>query len=214
MKIYIIRHGETSANAAGVLQGWSDIPLNEAGFELARLTGEALKGVKFDAAISSPLSRARQTAETFLAASGNADVRIETDERIKEGNMGSWEGRRCRNDCEISEENLKTFFTDPFKLPGGGFPGGETMAQIRERSQEFLRELMARDDDRTYLVSTHGLLLRAMLNMFYEDKENFWHDHVPYNCVMNIIDAHGGAGSLTGDDVIFYDRSKCIDRYV
>lgn len=214
MRIYILRHGETSANAAGVLQGWSDIPLNQAGIDLAHMTGEALKDVRFDAAISSPLIRARQTAEIFLKASGNTHVEIQIDERIKEGNMGCWEGLRCRGVCEIGEENKAIFFSDPFKLPGGGFPGGETMAQIRDRSQEFLRELMARDDDRTYLVSTHGLLLRAMLNMFYEDKENFWHDHVPYNCVMNIIDAEGGVGRLTGDDLVFYDRNKCIDRYV
>ena len=215
MKIYIIRHGETDANALGVLQGWTDIPLNQSGIELARITGEAMKDIKFDAAISSPLSRAHQTAETFLAASGNVHVKLEYDDRIKEAFMGDWEGLKCgKKGCDIGEENMKVFFSDPFELPGGGFPGGETIQQVCDRSQQFLRELIARDDDRTYLVSTHGLLLRAMLNMFYEDKKDFWHGHIPYNCVINIIDAEGGKATLTGDDLIFYDRSKCIDRYV
>ena len=61
MKLYIIRHGETPWNAEGRLQGQTDIPLNENGIRLAKITGEALKDVPFDFAISSPLKRARQT---------------------------------------------------------------------------------------------------------------------------------------------------------
>ena len=59
MKLYIIRHGETPWNAEGRLQGQTDIPLNENGIRLAKITGEALKDVPFDFAISSPLKRAR-----------------------------------------------------------------------------------------------------------------------------------------------------------
>ncbi len=93
MKLYIIRHGETSWNAEGRLQGQTDIPLNENGIRLAKITGEALKEVPFDLAISSPLKRARQTAELVLAG---RQVPVLEDARIEELSFGSWEGLGCR----------------------------------------------------------------------------------------------------------------------
>ena len=87
MKLYIIRHGETSWNAEGRLQGQTDIPLNENGIRLAKITGEALKEVPFDLAISSPLKRARQTADLVLAG---RQVPVLEDARIEELSFGSW----------------------------------------------------------------------------------------------------------------------------
>ena len=59
MKIYIIRHGETDWNKVRRLQGRSDIPLNEEGRRLARITGEALSSVNFRCIYTSPLRRAK-----------------------------------------------------------------------------------------------------------------------------------------------------------
>lgn len=55
MQIYIIRHGETDWNTKRLLQGATDIPLNQNGIEAARLTAEALKEIPFDAIYTSPL---------------------------------------------------------------------------------------------------------------------------------------------------------------
>ena len=63
MKLYIIRHGQTEWNKQKRLQGRSDIPLNEYGIQLARETKAGLKDVKFDLAFTSPLQRAKKTAE-------------------------------------------------------------------------------------------------------------------------------------------------------
>ena len=63
MKIYILRHGETTLNSKGVMQGWLDEPLNENGRKLAALSGQAMKGVHFDECISSPFIRATETAD-------------------------------------------------------------------------------------------------------------------------------------------------------
>ena len=82
MQFYIVRHGETKANVDGYLQGWSNDPLNENGIRLAVITGQAMKDIKFDYCISSPLIRARETAEIILRESGN-EILIQTDDRIK-----------------------------------------------------------------------------------------------------------------------------------
>ena len=85
MKLYIIRHGETDLNAKGILQGWIDPPINRSGRELAAMTGRAMKDIRFDRCISSPLCRAWETAEILLRESGN-ETEIETDDRIREMN--------------------------------------------------------------------------------------------------------------------------------
>ena len=66
MKLYIIRHGQTDWNRARRLQGRTDIPLNEWGRRVAELTREGLKDVTFDVAFTSPLIRAKETAELIL----------------------------------------------------------------------------------------------------------------------------------------------------
>ena len=67
MKMYIIRHGQTPWNARKCLQGRSDVDLNENGIYLAELTGKALRDVTFDMAFTSPLIRAKHTAQCILA---------------------------------------------------------------------------------------------------------------------------------------------------
>lgn len=91
MLLYIIRHGETSWNVMRKIQGATDIPLNENGIRLAKITGEKLADVPFDAAISSPLQRAYKTAQLVL---GHREIPIETDERIQEISFGDLEGEQ------------------------------------------------------------------------------------------------------------------------
>jgi broad specificity phosphatase PhoE len=204
MRIYIVRHGETEANKNGYLQGWTDVPLNENGRIIAELTGRGIKGIRFDHCISSPLIRAKETAEILLRESGNS-VSISFDDRIKEMNFGSLEGMSVR------DGKLIQFLKEP--IVDYKFPDGESFQEVMKRTQEFLKELISKDDGKTYLVSTHGCALRAMLNFLYEDKDDYWHGHVPYNCCVNIIEVKNGTAKLIADDIIYYDPALAIDRY-
>ena len=206
MLIYIIRHGETDLNVKGVLQGWVDEPLNESGMRLARITGEKMGGIRFDDCFSSPLQRAAETARIVLEASGN-DLPIRYDDRLREISFGVAEGRHRST---LGEQGRR-FFEEPFRYEP--FPGGESIRQVCARTQSFLTELLLRDDGKTYLLSTHGCALRAMLNYLYEDPSDFWHVHVPYNRAVSIVEGRNGRGRLIGDDVIYYDRSQIVDRY-
>ena len=212
MQIYIIRHGETDGNVKGIFQGNTDFPLNEKGKELARLTGHALKDIRFQECLSSPLSRASQTAEIVLRESGNTDCPIIYDDRLREIHFGDWEMKKMRHgECEVPEEDVRLFFTDPFKLRA--FPGGENVFQVCKRTQDFLKELINRNDDRTYLISVHGCAFRAMLNSYYDDPSDFWQGGVPLNCSLSMIKTTEGTSCLVFDNIIFYDRSKIVDRY-
>ena len=204
MRIYIVRHGETEANKQGYVQGWTDVPLNENGRILAELTGRGMKDIRFDHCFSSPLIRAKETAEIILRESGNS-VSVSFDDRIKEMNFGSFEG------ISVRDEQVAHFLKDPvvdFKIPGG-----ESIQEVMKRTQEFLKEFIAKDDGKTYLVSTHGCALRAMLNFLYDNPEDYWHKHIPYNCCVNIIYVKNGAAKLIADDKIYYDPELAIDRY-
>lgn len=219
MLIYILRHGETDYNITGRLQGWADIPLNAKGVALAAQTGEGLKGTHFDVCFSSPLIRAVETARQVLGHSGNMDTPIQTDDRLKEIHMGRFEGLGCKSDhYELPpESDFPNFFKDGFSF--SGFPGGETVKQVCRRSADFLEEIIQNPQlqDKTVLISGHGCSSRALLNYFYEDKDNFWRGHVPYNCSINIVrvDTENGEkkSQILEEDKIFYDRNQIVDVY-
>ena len=80
MNIYVIRHGQTPWNVERRLQGRSDTDLNEIGREMAIETGKAFQKVHFDVVFTSPLKRARETAELFL---GDRKVPVIEEPRIR-----------------------------------------------------------------------------------------------------------------------------------
>ena len=203
MLIYIVRHGETDLNRQGIMQGWLDEPLNENGILLAKLTGQGMKSIRFDACISSPLCRAWKTARLVLEESGNGELPISTDERLKELGFGDCEGMRV-DQWPLPYAEAQKIFTDTFAF--GGLPNAETISALCARTSAFLDELIARDDDKTWLVATHGCALRAMLNRFYDDPTDFWQGQTPPNCAVNILEAKGGQAKLIARDYLYYDE--------
>lgn len=199
MRLYVIRHGETAWNALRKIQGATDIPLNENGMRLAKITGERLKDVPFDLAITSPLQRAFQTAVLVL---GDRSVPIETDARIQEISFGDLEG------MQISQVDpahpFYNFFADAYHyVPARN---GESIYDVCARTQGFYEELIHRPDleDKTVLVATHGCVVRALLQPLYEDGSDFWQGGVCPNCGVNIIEVKGGESTLLERDKIYY----------
>lgn len=180
--------------------------MNQNGRDLAVVTGQSMKGIHFDDCISSPLKRSVETCEIILNECG-CDIPIKTDERIREIYFGSLEGKPLSAMGEPGE----LFFDDPFNFIG--FPEGECIQEVSQRTQSFLRDLLSRADDKTYLIGMHGCAVRAMLNYLYEDPSDFWHGHVPYNCSVNIIEEKNGIVKLIADDKIYYDLSLIKDFY-
>lgn len=214
MLIFIIRHGETDYNVKSKLQGWIDNPLNQNGIDLAIITGSALRNTHFDLAISSPLIRAYDTAKYILEYSNNFNTPIITDDRLKEISFGAWEGLSCSKDhYELPEPGFDIFFKDPFSMKP--FPEGENVSMVCIRTGLFLRELIHNEElrDKTILLSMHGCSMRAILNSIYDDKRDFWHGRVPFNCAVNIVEYKNNMLKLIGEDLIYYDRALCIDRY-
>lgn len=201
MLIYIVRHGLTEWNKLKKLQGVADVPLAKEGILLAEKTGEALKDVKFDICFTSPLSRARQTAECVL---GDRNVPIIPDKRIQEINFGDLEGG-CVRDAEGNyiDPQVETFFRDPvnFKRP----ENGEDIFDVIARTKDFWEEKTSDPSltDKTVLVASHGCAVRALLQNIYHDPENFWHGCVPPNCCVNLVEVKNGKTVLLEEDKVY-----------
>lgn len=210
MKLYIVRHGETPWNALKKIQGTADISLNEKGRELARLTGEALREIPFDFAISSPLKRALETARLIL---GDREVPVYTDRRIREISFGEMEGTSLLDGTGGKfAEDFQLFFHEPEKYRPPR--GGESLAAVCERTGDFLTELLRREayEDATILITSHGCAVRAMLQRFYPEGSGFWHGKVPPNCSVNIVEGRRGEGKLIAEDVIYYGNTEIVRK--
>ncbi|MGN0709350.1 MAG: histidine phosphatase family protein [Anaerovoracaceae bacterium] len=214
MKIYIIRHGETDCNRKSILAGWLDVPLNEKGRELAKITAEALSDVKFDCAFSSPLSRAYETAEIMLRYNSHEAPGIVKDDRLREMYFGSWEGLCFSPDnFELPTKDFNKLYSDPFDFRNA--PDGESTRQVCDRTGEFYRELIHREDlkDSTVLVATHGYALRCLLQQLYDDQSFMHEKKVADNCAVNIIEVKDGKSTRTGKNLIYYDKSLSYNPY-
>ena len=204
MKMYIIRHGQTPWNARKCLQGRSDVDLNENGIYLAELTRKALRDVTFDMAFTSPLIRAKHTAQCILAG---RKVPIIEDERLIEISFGIYEG------CCYAEENrqvpqqwIENFFHAPQDYVAA--PGGESLDDVEKRTRNFMEDICSRKElqDKTILVSTHGCALRGLLNSIREsNREDYWHGGVSKNCAVSIVTCNRGEKPvLVEENHIYY----------
>lgn len=208
MRLFIIRHGQTPWNAKKRLQGRSDIDLNENGMRLAKLTGEALRDVPFAAAFTSPLIRARHTAEYVLAG---RDIPIIEDERLLEISFGKYEGC-CYIGAEknVPESWFYSFFNEPQNYAAP--PGGESLDDVERRTADFMHDICSRAEfaDKTILVSTHGCALRGLLNSLRESpREDYWHGGVSKNCAVSIVECErDGIPVLIEENHIYYEEEQ------
>ncbi len=211
MIIYVMRHGETSWNKGRRLQGRHGADLDEEGVLLAEITRDGMRDIPFDVCYTSPLTRARHTAEIVI---GERDIPVIEEPRIMEIAFGVWEGRSCDLDhLEIPRDNYLAFHDDPF----GYEPpeGGERISQVVDRCQDFMRELLRTEElqDRTVLVSTHGCASRAFLNSLFDDPSDFWQGHVPMNCAVSRVDVKDGKPVLTMFDHVYYGKEYYHNYY-
>lgn len=161
MNIYVVRHGQTNLNKAGLMQGRYDEPLNDVGRAQALEKSKLLKGIKFDAVYSSPLSRAKETAQIL---SGLSDDEIIKDERIIEVDFGKYE--RVKYNRQDLNMILYWVYPEIFKCP----KTVEDTKSMIKRSRDFLIELENKDYENV-LVVCHGGIIRTLTG-YLEDRKN------------------------------------------
>jgi probable phosphoglycerate mutase len=188
--LILVRHGESTGNAEGLLLGRIDSPLTDRGLEQARSLAAAVSGAT--RLISSPLTRARDTAEAL-----GTGLPVEVDERWVEMDYGEYDGRKLG---DVPPEVWRTWRSDPTYAP----PGGESLASAGARVREACTELFADPDgpargDGTVVVVSHVSPIKAAAcwSLGLGD-EGVWRLYLANASVTRITWGAGGAPVLAG----------------
>jgi probable phosphomutase (TIGR03848 family) len=157
--VILLRHGRTTANASGVLAGWTPgVHLDDSGRAQAQAVAQRLAPVPLAAVVSSPLERCRQTAGALL---DGRDLELRTDDRLGEARYGDWTGRTIK---ELAKEPLwKVVQQHPSAAVFPG-PEGEGLAQTQARAVAAVRQWNAElGPDAVWVACSHGDVIKAVL---------------------------------------------------
>ncbi|KAG9013855.1 hypothetical protein FRB94_004235 [Tulasnella sp. JGI-2019a] len=197
--VWIVRHGETPENAAGIIQGQRDTILNDNGRAQSRAAADALRLITFNRAFTSTLQRASETAEILLEH--RRDVPLFDDPLLKERFMGSREGQRPSKKSDQDKTQKRPVWD--------GEPGPAFVARclswwdqaIIPHSKYATNPAIPRKSNIHILAVTHGAVIQRLLFGLttarnYRGKELL--GPPCYNTSITVIrvDAGGGSGEI------------------
>ncbi|EHI79198.1 phosphoglycerate mutase family protein [Fusobacterium sp. oral taxon 370 str. F0437] len=186
-KLILIRHGQTEMNAQNLYFGKLNPLLNDLGIEQAYMVKEKLSNIVYDCIYSSPLERARETAEIC----NYLNKEIIYDNRLEEINFGAFEGltfkeisKKFPNEVKEMERNWKTF----------NYITGESPKEMFERAVSFLETL---DYTKDNLVISHWGIINCIISYFVSGTlDSYWKFKVD-NCSVVIFEGDFNFSYLT-----------------
>lgn len=209
MEIYIVRHGQTEWNKEKRLQGSTDISLTKRAIEIAVESGITLRDTPFDLIYTSPLSRAKVTAEGFR---GGRDIPLIVDTRLREVSFGSFEGHTLEELLKIDPDcSFQYFFSDPekYKAPSDG----ESLEKLIERATAFMKEeiepLADNPNIKRIMLVAHGAMNKALMcYVKNHGVKDFWSGGLQRNCNVIILDYQDKNYTVVDENRIFYKPSQ------
>ncbi len=179
--ICVARHGETDWNIQGVLQGWIDVPVNDLGRRQAIDLAESVQSAGIEAIWSSPLARARETAEIIAGRLGLPAP--SSHEGLKERRFGAIQGIPKAELGELNPVLLQHILK---RNPATHFEDGETMDEFADRIMAAITAIGELHTGERVLVITHGWVMDvitrhvsnlprcAILNLKRKNGETLW----------------------------------------
>lgn len=182
-RLVLIRHGQTHATNDPWFRGQVDVPLDDVGLAQAAATTErVVAGWAPHAVFSSPLVRARQTAELVAAPFG---IQVRVHEGLTDINYGVWQGLRAH---EVRTRWLKTLTVWNTRPHHAAIPGGENLSLVRTRVLRAVTEIVAAYPQETVIIVAHAVINRLiMLRALGWTYERFW-DLPQKNCSLCVVD--------------------------
>ncbi|MGI6251537.1 MAG: histidine phosphatase family protein [Anaerolineaceae bacterium] len=154
IRLFLVRHGQTNANAQHLLQGQSDGALTEFGLQQIALLAEHLSQVHVDKIVSSPYQRAHNTAKAVAVPHSLA---VQVEPLLKEWNCGDWDGQPAAEfRAMIKEKELKTSQLAP--------PNGETFEEVKTRGRQALQKHVLGQYGKVIMFVAHGDINRSMIS--------------------------------------------------
>ena len=186
MKICLIRHGETDWNSLGKFQGREDIPLNRAGIEQIQKAANYLRKSEWNEIISSPLLRAKMSAEIICKEIGLRNIHEEID--FIERDLGKVSGM-TKEEAEIN-------------FPNGNYEGMEPLEKLQERTTNALLKWTKELNEKNIIIMTHGLAINSILTSLSGDKIEMG-KAIPKNACMSLLEKQGD--TIT---IVFYNKQE------
>lgn len=179
MKIYFVRHGQTDYNYQRLIQGRIDAPLNKTGIKQAKETGQLLKSLdfKYDKIVSSPLSRAFETAHLVARKMSYKD-NILIQPNLVERDFGNYE-----------LEPIKGTF-DKLMTPGFNEPGFEDDKALKVRVNNALNDLYENHKGETIIAVVHAHVIRTAYIIHDSSKYDYTNFFLG-NCSIHVFNYDG-----------------------
>lgn len=191
LTFYFIRHGRTSWNEQGLMQGHGDSPLTAQGILGAQKAGIALQQTPFVAAYSSLLKRTIDTAEHII---GSRDIPLFQHKGLNEQFFGKWEGQQVELLREQTE--FQQMLSEPANYKALS-NGGETYEQLAERAMNALHDIIKIHDSGNILIVSHGHTLRLLIALL---AGKTWQNHRDEGNSVSLLNA--------AISVVHYDSEK------
>ena len=193
--LVLVRHGETSWNVEGRIQGHTDIALNALGEAQAEAVGKRLAREQFDAVYSSDLMRAYRTARPAIP---DPDRTIIKDRRLRERHLGVLQGLTGEEAMAGQPAAWKAFKS---RNPDLALEGGESLGEFSRRVVGFVEDILAKHTGSRILAVTHGGILDTAYRHALGMPLSAARDFPIYNASVNVLchDRHGWRIESWGD---------------
>ncbi len=162
IRIYIARHGETTWNAEGRIQGWSDPELSPLGYSQSLALLEHLRDRPMKAIYSSVLQRSYNTAQPIASHLGLPVLR---QAELKEIGFGILEGKNLFQFDEELKREWNRFKNDRFSYR---IPGAENYTDVASRLKPFVERVLRQHEGEEILIVGHRVVNRLLIGMFLE----------------------------------------------
>ncbi|MES0229710.1 adenosylcobalamin/alpha-ribazole phosphatase [Citrobacter portucalensis] len=177
MRLWLVRHGETEANVAGLYSGHAPTPLTERGIAQAQTLGTLLRNVPVDNVLCSELERARHTTQLIL---GDREVPVRNMPELNEIFFGDWEMRHHRDLAREDAENYAVWCND---WQNATPTNGEGFQAFSQRVERFIAQLADYKTCQNLLVVSHqGVLSVLIARLLSMPAAAMWHFRVEQGC--------------------------------
>lgn len=177
MRLWLVRHGETEANVAGLYSGHAPTPLTERGIAQAQTLGTLLRNVPVDNVLCSELERARHTTQLIL---GDREVPVRNMPELNEMFFGDWEMRHHRDLAREDAENYAVWCND---WQNATPTNGEGFQAFSQRVERFIAQLVDYKTCQNLLVVSHqGVLSVLIARLLSMPAAAMWHFRVEQGC--------------------------------
>ncbi len=177
MRLWLVRHGETEANVAGLYSGHAPTPLTERGIAQAQTLGTLLRNVPVDNVLCSELERARHTTQLIL---GEREVPVRNMPELNEMFFGDWEMRHHRDLAREDTENYAVWCND---WQNATPTNGEGFQAFSQRVERFIAQLADYKACQNLLVVSHqGVLSVLIARLLSMPAAAMWHFRVEQGC--------------------------------